>query len=168
VRSAVAGPAGEAGVAVLGRAAAKVAARLVAYGSGPERFGLVHADMRLANLLVPGNPGGGGPPEVTVIDFDDCGFSWYMYDLAASLSFIEHLPAVGDLAQAWLDGYRAVLPLDAAAESMVATFVVLRRLLLVAWLGSHPHAAAVPSATEYALDSCALAERYLNGTFLTF
>ena len=173
MRSAVAGPAGQAGVVVLRRAAEQVEERLAAYGSGQETFGLVHADMRLANLLVPTSwsGGSGAPevpevPEVTVIDFDDCGFSWYLWDLAASLSFIEHHPAVGDLVQAWLDGYRAQSPLEAVEDSMVATFVMLRRLLLVAWLGTHPHSDAVSSITDYALTSCELAERYLSDTFL--
>ena len=52
---------------LLGRLDAVIRRRLEAYGSGPERFGLVHADIRLANLLVDG-------PHVRVIDFDDCGF----------------------------------------------------------------------------------------------
>ena len=49
-------------------------ARLRAFGSGPARYGLVHADTRLANLLVHDG-------SVSVIDFDDSGFSWYLYDL---------------------------------------------------------------------------------------
>ncbi len=52
---------------------------------GRERFGLVHADIRLANLLVDGE-------HVRVIDFDDCGFSWFMYDFATTVSFIEDHP----------------------------------------------------------------------------
>ena len=43
--------------------------------------------MRLANLLVDGR-------DVSVIDFDDCGFGWFMYDLGSSVSFIEHDPTV--------------------------------------------------------------------------
>ena len=56
-----------------------------AYGQGRERFGLVHADIRLANLLVDGD-------HVRVIDFDDCGLSWFMYDFATTVSFIEDHP----------------------------------------------------------------------------
>ena len=29
---------------------------------------------------------------VSVIDFDDCGFSWYLYDLGTAVSFFEHDP----------------------------------------------------------------------------
>ena len=41
-------------------------ARLARYGTGPDRFGLTHADLRIANLLVDGD-------RTIVIDFDDCG-----------------------------------------------------------------------------------------------
>ena len=70
---------------VLGRCSDVIKTRLQAFGQAADRFGLVHADMRLANLLIDG-------PDVSVIDFDDCGFSWYLYDLGSSLSFIEHYP----------------------------------------------------------------------------
>lgn len=142
--------------AVLGRAATVVRHRLAVYGTGPERFGLVHADMRLANLLVDGD-------RVTVIDFDDCGFSWFMYDLAASVSFIEHEPYIPELIDAWVRGYRSVAPLEAADEAELATLVMLRRLLLVAWIGSHSTTETAQQLGEqYSTDSCDLAETYLS------
>ena len=73
--------------------------------------------------------------EIKVIDFDDCGFSWYMYDAAASLSFYEHLPQVSSLIQHWLEGYRTVSAIGKAEEEEIPTFLMLRRLLLVAWVG---------------------------------
>ena len=83
--------------AVLGRLDAVLAARLAAFGTGPDRFGLVHADTRLANLLVDGG-------RVSVIDFDDSGFSWFLYDVGTSVSFFEHQPHVPDLVASWLAG----------------------------------------------------------------
>src|SRR5207248_2189083 len=49
---------------VLGRLDAALRARLAAFGTGPGRYGLIHADTRLANLLVDDG-------RVSVIDFDD-------------------------------------------------------------------------------------------------
>jgi Ser/Thr protein kinase RdoA (MazF antagonist) len=137
--------------------AATIARRLEAYGQGPERFGLVHADIRLANLLVDGS-------EVRVIDFDDCGFSWFMYDFATTVSFMEDHPRVPELRDAWLAGYREVAPLDPEDEAELETFVMLRRLLLVAWIGSH-HTFATEAAelgAGFTAGTCALAERYLS------
>jgi Ser/Thr protein kinase RdoA (MazF antagonist) len=147
---------GPAELDVLGRCSELIGRRLAAFGKGPDRFGLVHADMRLANLLVDG-------PDVGVIDFDDCGFSWYLYDLGSSLSFIEHLPVVPELIDSWKAGYRTVAPLSPEEEAELPTFVMLRRLLLVAWVGSH---SAVPEAQVLGADfttvSCDLAETYLS------
>lgn len=147
---------GQAERALLGRAARSVRNRLVEFGDGPDRFGLVHADLRLANLLVHDG-------SVSVIDFDDCGFSWYLYDLAAALSFLEHRPEVPSLVDAWLTGYRRVTTLSRAEEAEIPTFILLRRLLLVAWVGSHRDTElARAHGTEFTAASCELAERYLG------
>jgi Ser/Thr protein kinase RdoA (MazF antagonist) len=142
---------------ILGRLDAVLGERLAAFGTEPERYGLVHADTRLANLLVHG----GG---VSVIDFDDSGFSWYLYDLGTTVSFFEHSPLVPALIDSWLTGYRRTGTITAADEAEIWTFIMYRRLLLVAWIGTHQ---AVDIAAElgagYTRDSCDLAERYLSG-----
>lgn len=147
--------------AVLDRLDGVLRERLAAFGCAPGRFGLVHADMRLANLIVDPVPVGDGG-KVTVIDFDDCGFSWFLYDLAASLSFIEHDPQVPELIDAWATGYREVAQLPVEEEVELPTFVMLRRLLLVAWVGSHATTElARRMGADYTRASCDLAEGYL-------
>ncbi len=130
--------------------------RLAAYGMGSDRFGLIHSDLRLANLLIDG-------AEVKVIDFDDCGFSWYMYDAATPVSFHEHEPQVPELIECWKAGYRRVLPLSRADEAEIPTFVMLRRLLLVAWIASHFEAEYPRSlGAGYTAGSLPLCEDYLR------
>ena len=141
---------------MLGRLDETLKPRLAAYGTGPERYGLVHADTRLANLLVDDGA-------VSVIDFDDCGFSWYLYDLGTTVSFFEHEPQVPELVDTWLRGYRRVSDLPAEDEAEIWTFILFRRLLLVAWIGSHT---AVDIAQQLGArlhpGSCDLAESYLS------
>ncbi|RWA20533.1 hypothetical protein MBRU_02425 [Mycolicibacterium brumae DSM 44177] len=142
--------------AVLTRVAGLLARRLADYGDGPDRFGLVHADLRAANLLIDDG-------EVTVIDFDDSGFGWLLYDFGAAVSFVEDSPELGDWQQAWVDGYRSRRELSTADEGMLASFVLLRRLLLLAWMGTHGHAdEARALLADYATGSVELAERYLG------
>ena len=130
--------------------------RLERFGKGPDRFGLVHGDMRLANLLVDAG-------KVKVIDFDDCGFSWLLYDCATTVSFFEHKPEVPALLAAWVEGYRRVRPLSAADEAEIPTFVILRRLLLVAWIGSHSETDLAQSmGVQYTADTVRLCEDYLT------
>lgn len=140
---------------ILGSAADLIRQRLAEYGAPPDRFGLVHADLRLANLLVDGE-------RTTVIDFDDCGFSWYMYDFGTAVSFIEEDPRLPQWQGAWLEGYRSIAPLSVEDEDMLATFVMLRRLLLVAWMGSHSHSRECQGkGPGYTATSCVLAARYV-------
>ncbi len=136
---------------LFGKTVELIGQRLAAFGKGDDRFGLIHCDLRLANLLVDGR-------DVKVIDFDDCGFSWFMYDAATPVSFYEHLPEVPDLIRHWLIGYRRVIDLPQADEDEIPTFVMLRRLLLVAWIGSHSETELAQSMgieyTEQTVDLC--------------
>ena len=141
---------------LFGRTVDLIGKRLAAYGQGPERFGLIHCDLRLANLLIDG-------ATVKVIDFDDCGFGWYMYDAATPISFYEHEPHVGELIESWKKGYRRVLDLPAADEAEIPTFVMLRRLLLVAWIGSHAETDLAKSmGLPYTEGTIGLCEDYLK------
>jgi Ser/Thr protein kinase RdoA (MazF antagonist) len=141
---------------VFQRAVDLIEKRLLRYGKGPERFDLIHCDMRLANLLMDGRT-------VKAIDFDDCGFSWLMYDCATTVSFFEHKPEVPELLAAWVRGYRRVTPLRPEDETEIPTFVMLRRLLLVAWIGSHSETELAQSmGVAYTRDTVALCEAYVR------
>lgn len=143
-------------IAVLERVADKLKHELAAYGAGKDRFGLVHADLRLANLLVEED-------RLGVIDFDDCGFSWFVYDFATAVSFLEHEPYIPELADAWIEGYRSVAPLSAEHAAMIPTFVMARRLLLTAWIASHAETeTAQELGADYTHGTLELGERFLS------
>ena len=137
-------------------AVALIGRRLARFGKEPDRFGLIHCDMRLANLLIDGEA-------VKVLDFDDCGFSWLLYDAATTVSFFEHEPQVPELLAAWVEGYRRVRDLPAEDEAEIPTFVMLRRMLLVAWIGSHAETDLAQSmGVAYSESTCGLCEDYLT------
>lgn len=106
--------------------------RLHAFGETSDRFGLIHADLRMSNVMV-------SEDGLTIIDFDDCGFGWFLCDLAAVVSWIEGTARAEEIVEEWLTGYEAVRPLSDAELDMVPSFVLLRRLMLTSWIGSHPH-----------------------------
>ncbi|MEH3156543.1 MAG: phosphotransferase [Gordonia paraffinivorans] len=140
-------------------AATEVVRRLREFGDGPDRFGLVHADLRLANLMVD------DARSLTVIDFDDCGWSWYLADLAAVVSWIETTPEAERIVRDWLTGYLDIAPLPREHLRLVPTFVMLRRLMLTAWIGTHRDAgAAIAVAGHFAAGTAELARRYLHDT----
>jgi Ser/Thr protein kinase RdoA (MazF antagonist) len=144
------------GKAVLERTEARLCQQIGSYGMGPERFGLVHADLRLANLLVEGD-------RLGVIDFDDCGLSWFAFDFAAAVTFHEHEPFIPAVRAAWAEGYRLVAPLAIEDERAIDMFLMLRRVQLTAWIASHSE---TPTAQQlgaaYTQGTVALAEAYLS------
>jgi Ser/Thr protein kinase RdoA (MazF antagonist) len=141
--------------AVLESAAARLAETLDAYGDTADRFGLIHADMRLGNLLVAGE-------RVALIDFDDCGFGFLLYDLAAALSFYEIDPLVPQLVEAWCAGYAARRALPPGTASILPAMILLRRFALTAWIGSHADTAlARRHRPGYAAGTVLLAEKFL-------
>lgn len=140
---------------LLDRASETLARRLERFGTDPERFGLIHADLRITNLLVEGDT-------TKVIDFDDCGFGWHLYDLSAALTFIEDQPGSDALETAWLKGYRRHRQLNADEIGEIPTFHLLRRLIIVAWIASHIESeTAMSSGAAYTHATCAAARRYI-------
>ena len=140
---------------VLEDVAALLRRRLAGYGEDAETFGLVHADLRLANLIIDGD-------RLSVIDFDDCGFSWYLYDFAAAISFLEHEPYIPELLDAWIAGYRTVAPLSDAEAAIIPTFIMLRRMLLTAWIASHSETPMAQQTGEaYSRGTVALGRAFL-------
>ena len=153
---------GGAEAAILSRACDEIRRHLGLYGRGAERFGLCHNDLRLANLLVDGD-------RLSVIDFDDCGFSWFLNDFATAVSFMEGEPQVAGWMEAWLGGYTRARALTAEDRAILPTLIMLRRMLLVGWVGFHHEHAAEARAlgAAYATGACGIAEDYLGGRFLT-
>ncbi|VAW24205.1 putative phosphotransferase [hydrothermal vent metagenome] len=130
--------------------------RLDEYGSDRSRFGIIHADMRLANLLVDDG-------EVKLIDFDDCGFGWFAYDFAAAISFFEDSASIPALFTSWLAGYVQERKFSKADIEIVDSMVMLRRFALLAWVGSHAETELASGlAPDFAKISARIAQKYVN------
>lgn len=115
--------------------------RLKLYGRNNKNFGLIHADLRITNVLK-------NSEIVKVIDFDDCGYSWYLYDLSASLTFLENRPYVQDLIKSWIEGYSSCRILSKDDLDEIETFIVMRSLLFISWIGTHGHSEEVKKIGE--------------------
>ncbi|WP_294379114.1 phosphotransferase enzyme family protein [uncultured Clostridium sp.] len=138
------------------KVAAIIKKRLQRYGKNENNYGLIHGDLRLANLLIDGE-------QIKVIDFDDCSFGWHLSDLASALTFMEEKPFVADLINAWLYGYRSVLPFTDTDFEEIDTFIMLRRLQIMGWLGSHTHLENLEELKDGYMDgTIILAERYVR------
>lgn len=146
---------------VIEPAAARVAERIDGFGRTTDRFGLIHGDLRAANLIT---SGAGIGADFTVIDFDDCGFGWYLFEFAAAASFVETDPRLPEWAQAWTRAYRDRRELPDAHAALLPDFVMLRRLQLLGWLGTHGH--VIEADPGFADGTAELADAYLRGRLL--
>ena len=110
----------------LQRARARALDKLAAFREVGADYGLIHADLMRENILVDGS-------QVRLIDFDDCGFGFRLYDLATLMLQNLSEPAYPALFQAALDGYRSVRPLGAAEVALLPMFVMLRCFASCGW-----------------------------------
>ncbi|MCZ8150877.1 MAG: phosphotransferase [Rhodobacteraceae bacterium] len=83
-------------------------------------FGLIHADVLRENVLV-------SQGDIALIDFDDSGFGFRLYDLGTVLSQNQYEPARDDLRDALMAGY------GTQDVEMVEVFTMARILASVGW-----------------------------------
>jgi Ser/Thr protein kinase RdoA (MazF antagonist) len=86
--------------------------------------GLIHADLVRENVLLDG-------PRIVLLDFDDGGFGYRLFDLATTLLKNLDEPQHPALKAALLAGYRALRPIDA---SLLDLFIALRAATYVGWI----------------------------------
>lgn len=76
------------------------------WGKGPEIYGLIHGDLGMgANVLFWNG-------DVRIIDFDDSGFGYYVYDLSIVLEDNQDHQIQPRFRDALLDGYSRIRPLS--------------------------------------------------------
>ena len=86
-------------------------------------FGLIHADVLRENLLVRGGA-------LTLIDFDDSGYGFRLYDLGTALSQNLYEPAYPAIRDALIAGYAET---RAASRDLVELFTLARTCASVGW-----------------------------------
>ena len=96
-------------------------------GTGPDVYGLIHADLHQENYFFAGE-------QVRAIDFDDCGWGHHLHDLAVTLSEIRGRERYEELRAALLRGYRSVRWLPPDHERYLETFRALRTIQMTLWV----------------------------------
>ncbi|HET9344387.1 MAG TPA: phosphotransferase, partial [Candidatus Limnocylindrales bacterium] len=88
---------------------------------------LIHADLHHENVLFHDG-------RIRVIDFDDCGWGYPLYDLAVELSEVTAREDYGRLSDALLAAYGRLQPLPPGYEADIAAFKVLRLMQILIWI----------------------------------
>jgi Ser/Thr protein kinase RdoA (MazF antagonist) len=142
---------------LLTRARSAAIIDLSAFGKTTHNYGLIHADFVPENLL---NENG----RLKLIDFDDSGYGWYLFELATALYFNIEDPRYPLIRQALLDGYRTSRPLSHCEEALLPLFLFLRGTTYVGWVHSRPETETAKTMGPMLTDrACLLAQRYLEG-----
>jgi Ser/Thr protein kinase RdoA (MazF antagonist) len=126
------------------------------FGTTADRYSLIHADLVPENILADG-------AHLQVIDFDDAGFGWHLFELATSLYFIRREPVYQEARDALIEGYRQVRPLRAEHLALLPMFLAARGSTYLGWVHTRRNEPAaremVPQLIEFAV---AAAEDYLR------
>ena len=99
---------------------------LASFGRRNDRYGVIHADFTPENILVRGQ-------ECILIDFDDFGEGWHLFDLATLLFF--YLPHPNYLAYqlSAFQGYRSARPLPEEHLKIWDAMLLARGLTYMGW-----------------------------------
>lgn len=111
-------------LALFREVAERIAGTMEQLGESRDVFGLIHADLHQGNYLLHGG-------EVRSIDFAGCGWGYYLFDIATTLSELRHRPDYPALRDAFLQGYRQLRPFSAEHEALISLFMIARRIDLV-------------------------------------
>lgn len=105
----------------------KAGAELEALRRAGADYGLIHADFVRQNILVMGS-------DVSVIDFDDSGFGFRMYDFATALVKNRNEPHYDVIKSSLFDGYRSLRRLSQLNENSLDLFLALRDFAYLGWM----------------------------------
>ena len=94
--------------------------------------GFIHADLHQWNYLFHGE-------DVRVIDFDDCGWGYSVYDMAVTLTDLADRDDFAALRHAFLTGYTRVQPLPPGYETAIKPLSAARILFMLEWLLGRTH-----------------------------
>ncbi|NNK77974.1 MAG: phosphotransferase, partial [Litoreibacter sp.] len=117
-------------------------------------MGLIHADLLQENILE-------NAREMSIIDFDDSGLGYRLYDLGTAL--IQHVedPKLPELSRSLCDGYAAQRGLSKSPVDMMPLFIMLRSMASCGWIMQRADAGD-PRQRVYANRALRCARTYLE------
>ena len=142
--------------ALLVRARDSVRQELGALERSPRNYGLIHADFAPENLLVDGE-------RVRLLDFDDAGYGWHLFEIATSLYFHTAQPYFDAIERATLAGYRSERALPEADSAQLPLFYAARGFTYLGWVHTRQETETARELTPALVElCCGAATRYLQ------
>jgi Ser/Thr protein kinase RdoA (MazF antagonist) len=163
--------------AVFGVVEGRVRAAMAGLGRGRDAFGLIHADVIPQNVVFQGEQieresdgravARPYPDDVFmtgVVDFDECSWGYYLYDLAPMLWMLRAQPGYGACRAALIEGYERISRLPEGWPEALETFIAARQVASCRWIARHREDAYVQGrAVEIIAARVEELMRYLDG-----
>lgn len=142
--------------ALLIAAREKVQAKLQKLDKSAQNYSLIHADFAPENLMTEGD-------RVRLLDFDDAGFGWHMFELATALYFIIEENCYEVAKEALISGYRQHRELSKEDLALLELFLTARGFTYLGWIRSRQETeTAQELAPELIRLACQQATRFLS------
>ena len=121
-------------------------------------YSLIHADLVPENVL-------SGETGVQIIDFDDSGFGWHMFEIATALYFIQGSEGYDLAKTALIAGYREERPLSEEQLAQLPMFLAARSFTYLGWLHTRPSSPELVEFTPALIEmSLSAVEAYFQST----
>jgi len=122
----------------------------------PGTYSMIHADFAPENLMVDGG-------QVRLIDFDDAGFGWHLFELVTCLFFIQGEDYFEQAQDALIAGYREHRQLTDEQLELLPLFFLARAFTYVGWGHTRNETETAKELTPMLLEAaCGLTEEYLS------
>ena len=136
-----------------------VRSELQAMATLPEHadyYGLIHADFVPENLMLSGDT-------VRLLDFDDAGFGWHLFELATALYFIRTDANFTVARDALIEGYRAHRALPDEVLAKLPVFMMARGLTYLGWVHTREGTDVARELAPFVTDlACNLATEFVE------
>lgn len=126
---------------VMNTVAEKVKLAMDKLGTSDSEFGLIHGDLLLKNILF-------HEGEVRALDFEYCGWGYYLYDFTPILWQLKPQDRYPELEQALWGGYTSVRPLNTRHRDLLETFIAARQVASMRWVAANRHNPAYQGKVE--------------------
>ncbi len=126
------------------------------FGQTSENYSMIHADMVPENVLVDGS-------HVRLIDFDDAGYGWHLFEMATSLYFSHSESYFGQLVTPYIEGYRSERDLTDDDLAALPIFMMARATTYLGWVHTRQETETAQELTPMLVEmACSMAEDYLS------